>query len=194
MKNELDYDYRPAPGALKVQQAVELEVIAETDLGYKAAIDDRYIGLIYRSEISQPLRIGQYLKGWVKEVRPDGKIDLSITRLDSESREDLDEDILRHLRKNGAEPLSDKTPSEDIFRLFGTSKKNFKRAVGRLYKSRAVVITDERISIADKVEKPARLETPARVEKHATAGKPISTADAAKPPSTTKPVSPWKKK
>lgn len=150
MKRETDFDYRPPPGALKVQQAVELEVIAETDLGYKCSIDDRYLGLVYRSEVPQPLRVGQYLKGWVKAIRDDGKVDLSITRLDSESREDLDDAILRHLRKQGAEPLSDKTPSEDIVRLFGTSKKNFKRAVGRLYKERLVVIDDDSISLADK--------------------------------------------
>ena len=150
MKRETDYDYRPPPGALKVQQAVELEVVAESELGYKCAIDDRYLGLVYRSEISQPLRVGQYLKGWVKAIRDDGKVDLSITRLDSESREDLDDEILRHLRKPGSAPLSDRTPSEEIFRLFGTSKKNFKRAVGRLYKARAVAIDDERITLAGK--------------------------------------------
>jgi predicted RNA-binding protein (virulence factor B family) len=147
MKQDTDYD-RPAPGALKVQQAVELEIISETDLGYKAAIDDRYVGLIYRSEISQPLHIGQYLKGWIKALRPDGKIDLSITMLDSESREDLDEQILRHLRTKGsAAGLSDKT--------FATSKKNFKRAVGRLYKNRVIVINDDGISLAATTDKPA---------------------------------------
>jgi predicted RNA-binding protein (virulence factor B family) len=148
MKKESDYEYRAPPGALKELQAVELEVIAETELGYKAIIDDRYIGLIYRSEIPHPLEIGRYLKGWVKTIRADGKIDLSITRLDPESRQDLDEEILRHLRKPGAEPLFDSTPSEEVFRLFGTSKKNFKRAVGRLYKNRLVVIDGDRISLA----------------------------------------------
>ena len=148
MKKETDYEYRVPPGALVVQQAVELEVLAETELGYKAIIDDRYIGLIYRSEVPQPLTIGRYLKGWVKAIRPDGKIDLSITRLDHESREDLDEEILRHLRRKDAEPLFDSTPSEEVFRLFGTSKKNFKRAVGRLYKNRLVVIEGDRISLA----------------------------------------------
>jgi len=148
MKKETDYEYRPPRGALKEQQAVELEVIAETELGYKAVIDDRYIGLIYRSEVPQPLALGQQLKGWVKAIRSDGKVDLSVTQLDDESRDELDEAILRHLRKKGAAPLSDKTPSEEIFRLFGTSKKNFKRAVGRLYKSRAVVIDDDNITLA----------------------------------------------
>jgi predicted RNA-binding protein (virulence factor B family) len=136
------------PGALAVRQAVELEVIAETELGYKAVVDDRYIGLIYRSEISRPLEIGRYLKGWVKAIRPDGKIDLSVTQLDQESRADLDEEILRHLQKKDAEPLFDSTPSEVIYRLFGTSKKNFKRAIGRLYKNRRVVINNDRIGLA----------------------------------------------
>lgn len=147
-KKESDYEYRAPPGALAVNQAVELEVISETELGYKAVIDDRYIGLIYRSEIPHPLEPGRYLKGWVKAIRPDGKIDLSITRLDAESREDLDEEILRHLRKPDAEPLFDSTPSEEVHRLFGASKKNYKRALGRLYKNRRIAIEGDRISLA----------------------------------------------
>jgi hypothetical protein len=155
MQQDKDYE-RPAPGALKVRQPVELEIIAETDLGYKAVVDDRYIGLIYRSEISRPLEPGRYLKGWIKAVRPDGKIDLSITKLDSESREELEDEILRHLRsKGGTARLSDKTPPEEIFNLFGTSKKNFKRALGRLYKSRAIVIADDAITLAGQPDKPA---------------------------------------
>lgn len=188
MKKETDYEYRAEPGALTPNQAVELEVLAETDLGYKAIIDDRYVGLIYRSEISQPLRIGQYLKGWIKTIRPDGKIDLSITRLDSESREDLDEEILRHLRKSGAAPLADSTPSEEVFRLFGTSKKNFKRAVGRLYKSRAIVIDNDRISLATEGAQPV---PPGKAP---AAGSTRPAPAAAKPAAApAKPLSPWKK-
>ncbi len=154
MKQDTDYE-RPAPGALTVNQPVELEVISETELGYKAVIDDRYVGLIYRSEISQPLQIGRYLKGWIKAVRPDGKIDLSITKLDGESREELEEQILVHLRsKGGSARLSDKTPPDEIFRLFGASKKNFKRAIGRLYKNRDIVIGDDSITLAGKTEAP----------------------------------------
>lgn len=147
-KHDSDYEL-PAPGALRLRQPVELQVVSETDLGFKAVIDDRYIGLIYRSEISQPLRIGEYLKGWIKAVRPDGKIDLSITLLDEDSRDELEEMIMRYLRtKGGSVQLSDKSPPEEIFRLFKTSKKNFKRAVGRLYKDRQIVIEDDRITIA----------------------------------------------
>ena len=138
----------PAPGALQARQPVELEIVAETELGYKAVIDDRYIGLIYFSEISNPLRIGDYLKGWVKTVRPDGKIDLSITMLDEESRSELEEQIMRHLRsKGGVAQLSDKSSPEEIFRLFKASKKNFKRAIGKLYKIRQLIISDDAIKL-----------------------------------------------
>ena len=144
-----DEDYEvPAPGALKARQAVELEIVAKTELGYKAIIDDRYIGLIYASDISQSLKIGEYMKGWIKTLRPDGKIDLSITQLDAESRDELEEQILRYLRsKGGVAALSDKSSPEDIFRLFRTSKKNFKRALGSLYKQRQILIEDDFIRI-----------------------------------------------
>ncbi len=147
-KHDSDYEL-PAPGALQVRQPVELQVVSETELGFKAVIDDRYIGLIYRDEISQPLRIGEYLKGWIKALRPDGKIDLSITRLDEESRDELDEMIMRYLQgKGGSARISDKSSPEEIFRLFKTSKKNFKRAIGRLYKNRQIVISEDQITIA----------------------------------------------
>jgi predicted RNA-binding protein (virulence factor B family) len=146
-KHDSDYEL-PAPGALQVRQPVELQVVSETDLGFKAVIDDRYIGLIYRDEISQPLRIGEYLKGWIKALRPDGKIDLSITRLDEESRAGLDEMIMRYLqRQGGSAHISDNSSPEEIFRLFKTSKKNFKRAIGRLYKNRQIIIGDDRITM-----------------------------------------------
>lgn len=145
-----DDDYElPAPGELKPRQPVELEIVAETDIGYKAIIDDRFIGLIYHNEISVPLVIGSYMKGWIKAVRPDGKIDLSITAMDAESRDQLEEQILRHLRsKGGSARLSDKSSPEEIFRLFNTSKKNFKRALGGLYKARLIVIGDDSIALA----------------------------------------------
>ena len=147
-KHDSDYEL-PAPGALQLRQPVELQIVAETELGFKALIDDRYIGLIYRDEISQPLHIGEYLKGWIKAVRPDGKIDLSITMLDQESRSDLEGMIMRYLQsKGGSARLSDKSSPEEIFRLFKTSKKNFKRAIGKLYKERKIVITDDQITIA----------------------------------------------
>jgi len=131
-------------------------------LGYKAIdqaaqelVDDRYIGLLYHSELPQPLEIGQYLKGWVKGVRDDGKIDLTITALDDESRDALDAAILNYLvSKGGVAALSDKTDPERIHALFATSKSSFKRALGRLKKSGQIVIGKTEIRTAGEQVKP----------------------------------------
>jgi uncharacterized protein len=148
LKHDDEYE-RPEPGELMPRQPVELEIVAQTELGYKAVIDDRYIGLIYHNEIAVPLRLGDYLKGWIKTVRPDGKIDLSITALDAESRDELEEQILAYLRsKGGKARLSDKSSPEEIFKLFKVSKKNFKRAIGGLYKARMIVIADDSITLS----------------------------------------------
>jgi predicted RNA-binding protein (virulence factor B family) len=146
-KHDDEYEL-PAEGELQPRQPVELEIVAETEIGYKAVIDDRYIGLIYHNEISVPLRIGSYMKGWIKLVRPDGKIDLSITAMDAESRDELEDQILAYLRsKGGSARLSDKSSPDEIFRLFKASKRNFKRAIGGLYKARLIVIGDDSIAL-----------------------------------------------
>jgi predicted RNA-binding protein (virulence factor B family) len=153
MKKDKDYEL-PAPGALQAKQPVDLEVLSETELGYKALVDQRYIGLIYHSEISQPLEPGQRLKGWVKGVRPDGKIDLSITLLDKESREALETAILDYLVANGGTvALSDKSPPEMISRLFGCSKSAFKRALGRLKNRQLIFIGSDEIRTITPVRK-----------------------------------------
>jgi len=146
-KHDDEYEL-PAEGELVPRQPAELEIVGKTELGYKAVIDDRYIGLIYHNEISVPLKIGSYMMGWIKLVRPDGKIDLSITAMDTESRDQLEEHILAYLRsKGGSARLSDKSSPDEIFRLFRTSKKNFKRAIGGLYKARLLVIADDSITL-----------------------------------------------
>lgn len=174
MKQDKDYEI-PAPGTLQVQQAVELEVLSQTELGYKALVDDRYIGLIYQSEISQPLAIGQYLKGWIKGLREDGKIDLTITKLDNESRDALEADVLAYLNsKGGVAPLSDKSTPEEIHELFATSKSNFKRAIGRLYKNKLIVIGKQELRItgtvtADTARNAAKKKMPAKPREKAPA-------------------------
>jgi hypothetical protein len=136
---------------LQVRQPVDLLISGRTSLGYKAVIDSQCLGLVYQDEISQPLHIGERIKGWVKAIRPDGKIDLSITLLDKASRAGLETQILDYLqRQGGSAPLSDKSPPEEIFRLFRASKKSFKRALGSLYRNRLIVIDEDGIRLAAK--------------------------------------------
>ncbi len=129
-------------GDLKEGEQVELLIADKNDLGYKAVINQTQLGLIYHSELSQALQLGTRMKGWVKGIRDDGKIDLNINALDSESRDALEAQILAQLRaENGRIDLSDKSPPEEIFDTFRVSKKNFKRAIGSLYKQRLITIS-----------------------------------------------------
>ncbi len=134
---------------LKKGDAVDLMIAAKSDLGFKAAINNKQLGLIYHSDLSQPLKFGSRMKGWVKSIREDGKIDLSINMLDDKTRDQLEMRILKALtHADGKLELSDKSSPEEIFAAFKVSKKNFKRALGSLYKQRLIVIHASYIELA----------------------------------------------
>jgi len=132
---EEEYDY------LRKGDAVDLLIASKSELGFKAVINNKQLGLIYHDDLSQPLRFGSRMKGWVKHIREDGKIDLSINMLDQKTRDQLEMRILKELQQSGGRlELSDKSSPETIFRVFKVSKKNFKRALGSLYKQRLINI------------------------------------------------------
>ena len=98
---------------LKPYQAVDLLIAAKSDLGYKAVVNGEYLGLIFHRDLGHPLRFGEHMKGWVKTIRPDGKIDLSVNALDAQSRGELAERILDYLKESGGRAnLSDKSPPQ----------------------------------------------------------------------------------
>lgn len=130
-------------------QEVEVLIWQKTDLGFKAIIENRFGGLLYDSEIFQPLHTGMRLKAYVKQVRDDGKIDLMLQKPGAGKVDDFAKTLLEHIRSNGGRtPLNDKTPAEEIYAMFGVSKKTFKKAVGDLYKKRLVVLQDDSIVLA----------------------------------------------
>ncbi|EGG94352.1 hypothetical protein IMCC1989_55 [gamma proteobacterium IMCC1989] len=136
---------------LKVGDRTELLIAGKSDLGFKAVINGEYLGLIYHDELSQPLRFGSRMKGWIKNIREDGKIDLSINTLDTQTRDQLELRILKELHQAGGRiELSDKSSPEVIFSVFKVSKKNFKRALGKLYKQHDIVIHSNYIELAEK--------------------------------------------
>lgn len=122
-------------------QEVDVLIWQKTDLGFKAIINNEYSGLIYESEVFQPLHIGMRLKAYVKQVREDGKIDLMIQRPGMGKVEDFSKILLDYIREQGGfTPMNDKSPADEIYALFGVSKKTFKKAVGDLYKKRLIVL------------------------------------------------------
>jgi predicted RNA-binding protein (virulence factor B family) len=133
---------------LKPRQQVNLLIAGRTDLGYKAVIDNKYLGLIFRADAFRPLKIGERLPGFVKNIRADGKIDLVISQSTLQGDHDLGEQIIRHLQEMGGESqISDKSDPEEIYHLFKVSKKKYKQALGTLYKSKRILIEPGKVKL-----------------------------------------------
>lgn len=129
--------------AYRPDDEVDGLVWQKTNLGFKVIVDNRFAGLLYDTEIFTSLYTGDRRKMYVRQVRPDGKIDLALRPRGQAAVEDFSEVLLRHLQTNaGYTPLCDKSPAEEIYAVFGVSKKVFKKAVGDLYKKRLIEITD----------------------------------------------------
>lgn len=120
-------------------QAVSLLILEKTPLGYAAIVQQSHRGLLHQSDVHRPLEIGEQLDGFVKEVKDDYKIDLSLEPVGFSRVGDLSDRILEALRENGGWlDLGDASSPEEIAERFGSSKKAFKQAVGVLYRRRLV--------------------------------------------------------
>lgn len=141
----------PEQNTYRPGDEVQLLVVQKTDLGFKAIVDNKYMGLIYDSEIFRPLHAGNTLKGYIKQVRQDGKIDLVLQTGKSEEKvADFSERLLIYLQSQGGHSdLNDKSDSQLIYDVFGVSKKVFKKAVGDLYKRRLITL-DEGLTLTEK--------------------------------------------
>lgn len=123
---------------------VDILVWQKTDLGFKAIIDNKYSGLLYENEIFTPLSAGMQLKAYVKQVREDGKVDLMLQKPGFAKVGDFSKTLLDYLREQGGRiALTDKSPAEEIYEVFGVSKKTFKKGVGDLYKKRLISLQDD---------------------------------------------------
>ena len=130
--------------AYRTGQAVDVLIWQKTDLGLKAIVDNQFGGLLYDHQLFREIRTGDRLTAYVQQVREDGKIDLQLQPVGQRAARDFSEVLLEHLRNNGGQTaLGDKSPAEEIYAVFGVSKKVFKKAVGDLYKRRLITITEE---------------------------------------------------
>ena len=142
----LSNDYPPYHGG----DEVDALIWQKTDLGFKVVVDNQFAGLLFDDEIFRELHSGDRLRAYVKQVRPDGKIDLSLQRKGQRAVKDFSEILLEHLQTHGGRTaLGDKSPADEIYAVFGVSKKVFKKAVGDLYRRRLIVSDDDGISLVD---------------------------------------------
>ncbi|MEM9324375.1 MAG: S1-like domain-containing RNA-binding protein [Bacteroidota bacterium] len=132
--------------ALQEGQAVSLLVGEKTDLGYEVIIDNQYKGLLYNNDIFRDILFGEIITGYIKTLREDGKVDVTLRKTGMDYLDDGAERILAELRENdGYLDLHDKSDPEDIQHTLEMSKKQFKRSLGMLYKKRVVEIRDDGI-------------------------------------------------
>ena len=145
----LDRHLDKTPASYQPGEAVDLLIVEPTDLGYKAIINHRHWGLVHKNEIFKPLRPGRRERGYIREVRPDGKVSLSLQPVGRDAGDSLQALIMQTLdENNGVLNLSDKSPAPEIARLFGVSKGSFKKAIGGLYREERIVIHPDRIERA----------------------------------------------
>lgn len=129
-------------------ELVKLLICFKTDLGYKAIINGSNWGVLYHNEIFGSVKIGQRLNGYIKKVREDNKIDLTLQKPGIEKVVDVYEKIIQKLIDSGGYlAVTDKTEAELIYELFGVSKKTYKKAVGALYKRRLITIEENGIKL-----------------------------------------------
>lgn len=133
---------------------VDIIVCQRTDLGFKVIVDEKFYGMLFDKDVFKPLRKGDRMKAYIKQVRPDDKIDVV---LQNESGRELVEGFAERLlqelfaSEGGCLPYHDKTDADEIYRAFGVSKKTFKRAVGDLYKRNLITLSDSGIELRKKV-------------------------------------------
>lgn len=131
---------------VKVGEEVELVVYNETELGFQVMINQKHGGLVYHNEVFRPIDVGDLTKGYIKQIREDGKIDVSLEPLGVASIEPNSRKVLDVLNRNGGVlKLSDKSAPEDIERELHMSKKLFKKAIGGLYKKKLIIIDKDEI-------------------------------------------------
>lgn len=138
------------PAKYAQNEQVDLIIAERSDLGYKAIINGQHWGMIFPSDVFGKLFIGKKLKGYIKNIREDGKIDLALQKVGVAKMDDLSEKILETLQKKGGFlPLSDKSTPEEIFATFRTSKGTFKKTIGGLFKQGKILIEKDGIRLAE---------------------------------------------
>lgn len=148
--SKLSHHLQERADGLKIDQAVDLLICGRSDMGYKVVINHTHLGLIFRDDAFRTLVYGERLQGYIKNIRPDRKIGLSLQQQSSKGKDELAEKILRFLvDHNGVSTLTDKSEPDAIYRQYQVSKGKYKNALSALYKQRKILIDDDKITLVE---------------------------------------------
>ncbi len=132
--------------SLSPKDEVDLLVSRQSELGWDVIINNKYQGLVFKSEVFQPMKVGATLKGYVKKIREDNKVDIVLKPIGHLALEPAAMQIYEKLELAGGYiSLHDKSAPEEILQMFQMSKKAFKKAIGALYRDRKIEIKDDGI-------------------------------------------------
>ena len=153
---KLDQFLDNKPAEFEAGEEVDLIICSQTEIGYKAIINNTWWGILYGNEVFQHLSKGQRIKGYIKKIREDEKIDLSLFKPHYAKVDAISAIIIERLEERGGFlEVTDKSTPETIYDVFGVSKKAYKIAVGKLYKEKMISLEKNGIRIIS--PKPAPL-------------------------------------
>ena len=133
----------------KFRKKADILVVKRTDLGFKVIVDNLFSGMIYHDEIYQDINIGEHYTAFIKNVRPDGKIDLKLGDREVKRVKGLADVIMDYIKANGGSmQITDSSSPEMIRAVFNCSKKDFKKTLGFLYKAKKIIITPSEVKKA----------------------------------------------
>ncbi|MEE3191005.1 MAG: S1-like domain-containing RNA-binding protein [Pseudomonadota bacterium] len=154
IKDEASANWPGAADPYQMGDKVKLLIAQRTDIGYKAIVDNTYWGVLHNSQIHKAIRVGQKTEGFIRQVREDQRLDLSLEPIGHQRADSLSKRILQKLKDSGGTlGLNDYSPAELIEMHFGVSKRAFKMAVGKLYKEREIIIEENGIRLASEEER-----------------------------------------
>ena len=146
--SRLSHHLEERASGMKVNQAVDLIICGRSDMGFKAVVNHTHLGLIFQDDVFKTPLIGEKVVGYIKNIRPDRKLDISLHPRNSEVKNALADRIVAFLISNGGESrLTDKSEPEDIYKQYNASKGNYKNALSLLYKQRKILISPEKITL-----------------------------------------------
>lgn len=133
---------------VREKEVVSCLVYKDTELGYQVIVNGKHLGLLHYNEVFKDLFVGDEFTGFIKKIKEDNKLDIMIGKPGYQRVEGEAGRIISELKKNGGYlPYHDKSPAEDIYRVFGMSKKTFKMTLGNLYRDRKIELVDNGIRL-----------------------------------------------
>lgn len=122
-------------------QSVNLIIASRSDMGYKVVINDTHLGLIHNSDLLAKISVGEEKEGYIKKIREDGRIDVTLQAMGGEAVDQLTQNILEFLKaEGGSSDLTDKSSPQAIYQAFSVSKSTYKKALGKLYKEKRILL------------------------------------------------------